>query len=446
MRPGLRGGTLFPPRPGRGERSGSDGVAVAHVGVVSAGYWGDVMPFVPVAEELVGRGHAVTLVVPRGFHDVLGAGQLELRHLGTDFSPRELADHGRVLERAGSPLGMRAAADLWVRQLCIEPVGQVLDVLDDVDPDVWVVHPSAYWLAELATAASPAPIVVGHLFPMMIPSAERPPPTLPVSAGRRLNRLAWRVGRAVAGRMMYDDEINRLRAARGLAPATGNVGFGWQRARRTLVLASEAYWPRPSDWPEQVVVTGFTVWDGGGGALPEGLVAHLEAGPPPVLVTFGTSAATNAGDGFAQVATAVEASGQRPLLLVGNERNRRCLSARDDVWTFAPLPAVLPRCRAVVHAGGHGSTAAALHAGIPQLAMPMGFDQVGHGARIHELGVGTSLPFRRRSPARLAAALQQVLHPGCVAAASRLAGRLGREDGPATAADHLESVLADVGR
>lgn len=414
---------------------------MAHVGIVSAAYWGDVMPFVPVAEELARRGHRVTVAVPRGFHAVLNAGPYGLRHLGTDFSPRELADHGEVLDRANSPLGMRAAAELWVRQLCVEPAADILDVLDDIAPDVWLVHPSLYWLTEMAAARSATPIVVGHLFPMMIPSAEQPPPSLPIRAGRRLNRLGWWMARTMAGRMMYDREINRLRATHGLGPATGNVGFGWQQARRTLLLSSEHYWPRPSDWPEHVVTTGFTVWDGGGAALPEGLAAYLDAGPAPVLVTFGTSAATNAGDAFAQVASAVEACGHRPLLLVGNDRNRVALADRNDVWTFAPLPSVLPRCRAVVHAGGHGSTAAALHAGIRQLALPMGFDQVGHAARIKQLGVGTSLPFRQRSPSRLVDALHEVLNEACAAAAAQLAKRLQQEDGPAAAADNLEAIL-----
>lgn len=414
---------------------------MGHVGIVSAAYWGDVMPFVPVAEELAGRGHRVTVTVPRGFHEVLDAGPYRLRHLGTDFSPRELVHHGRVLDRADSPLGMRAAADLWVRQLCIEPGEGIVDVLDDIAPGVWFVHPSLYWLTEMAAARSATPIVVGHLFPMMIPSADQPPPSLPVNGGRHVNRLGWRMARTMAGRMMYDREINRLRATRGLQPVTGNVGFGWQRARQTLLLTSEHYWPRPSDWPEQLVTTGFTVWDGGAAALPKGLAAYLDPGPAPVLVTFGTSAATNAGDAFELVAAAIEAVGHRPLLLVGNDRNREALADRHGVWTFAPLPQVLPRCRAVVHAGGHGSTAAALHAGIPQLALPMGFDQIGHAERIRQLGVGTSLRFRRRSPSRLTAVLHEVLHEGCATAASRLAERLRHEDGPATAADHLEAIL-----
>jgi rhamnosyltransferase subunit B len=416
---------------------------MADIAIVSAAYWGDVMPLVPIAEELSHRGHRVTLAVPRGFHDVLRGGPFELVHLGTDFSPQELVHHGVILDRADSPRGMRAAADLWVNRLCIDPAGQILDVLDGLAPDLWFVHPSLYWLVEMAVAPTGTPVAVGHLFPMLLPSAVQPPPMLPVSAGRTLNHLGWRIARSLMGRMMYDREINHLRAQRALPAAPANVGFGWERAERTLLLTSRHYWPAPSDRAGAVVQTGFTVWDGGRTPLPEDLETYLDDDPAPVLITFGTSAATNAGDAFTQVARSVESAGHRPLLLVGNERNRATLADRKDAWTFAPLPRVLDRCRAIVHAGGHGSTAAALHAGVPQLALPMGFDQHGHARRIQELGVGTSLPFRRRSPARLTAALRGLLDGRHDSAASDLARRLAEEDGPATAADHLDACLTE---
>ena len=139
-------------------------------------------------------------------------------------------------------------------------------------------------------------------------------------------------------------------------------------------------------------------------------------------------------------------AGHRPLLLVGNDRNRQRLAARDDVWTFAPLPAVLPRCRAIVHAGGHGSTAAALHAGVPQLALPMAFDQLGHGQRIARLGVGAVLPFRRvgHGP-HLRDALDRTLAPARAETAATMARSLRDEDGPEDAAEHLEQVLSRPG-
>jgi len=46
---------------------------MARVLVTSAGYRGDVLPFVSVARELAARGHEIDLVVPSGFHDSFAA-------------------------------------------------------------------------------------------------------------------------------------------------------------------------------------------------------------------------------------------------------------------------------------------------------------------------------------------------------------------------------------
>jgi rhamnosyltransferase subunit B len=417
---------------------------VAHVGFVSAAYWGDVMPFVPIADELVRRGHRVSFVVPEGFHDVLRHHAFELVHLGTDFSPRELAAHGAVMEEADTIRGMRAAIALWVEELTLRPAARILAVLRDVDPDVWVAHNTTAWLVELHATPAGTPLVVGHLFPMMIPSAHQPPPMLPLPGrgGPAVNRLGWRVGRAMTGRMMYDREVNALRRERGLPPARANVAFGWERADRILLLTSERYWPRPADWPTALAYTGFTLWGEVDDPLPADLEAHLAAGEPPVLVTMGTSAAANARDAFAMSAEAIAATGARAVMLVGNERNRDALGARDDTWVFAPIRAVLARCQAVVHTAGHGTTAAALHAGVPQVVLPQGFDQVVHAQRIEQLGVGVRVPWKQRSVEHLAAAIHAVADPLVRTRARDLAAELAEEDGPGVAADHVEAVLA----
>lgn len=411
-----------------------------HVGFVSAAYWGDVMPLVPIADELVARGHDVSFVVPEGFHDVLAGHAFELVHLGTDFSPRELAGHGELMERADTIRGVRAATELWIKQLVIDRAEEILTVLDTVAPDVWVSHNTLAWVVELQAVPTGTPIVIGHLFPMMIPTARRPPPMLPLPGDGMpsLNRAAWRLVRSMTGRLMYDEDINELRLARGLPPARAHVGFGWERAQKVLLLSSEHYWPRPPDW-RHITYTGFTVWGDPTDRLPSDLSSYLDDGPPPVLVTLGTSAASNARDTFELAAAAIAEGGERPLLLVGNERNRTDLAGRDDVWTFAPLPAVLARCKAVVHAGGHGTTGAALHAGIPQVVMAQTFDQVEHAARIGELGVGVAVPWKRRSERRLVRALRGALAPEVSWGAGRIAEHLRDEDGPATAADVIEA-------
>jgi hypothetical protein len=55
---------------------------------------GDVFPYVPIATELVRRGHEVRFVTPRQFHPLLTGEPFTCVHSGTDFSPIELDAHG----------------------------------------------------------------------------------------------------------------------------------------------------------------------------------------------------------------------------------------------------------------------------------------------------------------------------------------------------------------
>ena len=69
---------------------------------------------------------------------------------------------------------------------------------------------------------------------------------------------------------------------------------------------------------------------------------------------------------------------------------------------------LLPHCAAIVHHGGVGTTAQGFAAGIPQLIMPMAFDQPDNAARAIRLGVARAIApraFRPRAAARLLAEL-----------------------------------------
>jgi UDP:flavonoid glycosyltransferase YjiC (YdhE family) len=81
-------------------------------------------------------------------------------------------------------------------------------------------------------------------------------------------------------------------------------------------------------------------------------------------------------------------------------------------WLFAQLAAV-------VHHGGSGTTHRAVLAGVPSMAVPVGYDQPYWGRRLAELGVGVPpIAYRKLSPARLASAIGQLTgDPGTAARA-----------------------------
>jgi UDP:flavonoid glycosyltransferase YjiC (YdhE family) len=76
---------------------------------------------------------------------------------------------------------------------------------------------------------------------------------------------------------------------------------------------------------------------------------------------------------------------------------------------YAPFTELLPRCAALVHHGGIGTTAQALRAGCPQLIMPMAHDQFDNALRITRLGVGASISVRGYRASRIAEQLRPLL-------------------------------------
>jgi rhamnosyltransferase subunit B len=112
---------------------------------------------------------------------------------------------------------------------------------------------------------------------------------------------------------------------------------------------------------------------------------------------------------------------------------------------FAPFGELLPLCAAVVHHGGIGTTARALAEGIPQLVLPWAWDQPDNAARVRRLGAGSSLGPRRRSAARLAKALAELLKPEALARCQALSARFGDDDALERAAGWLEELHSSPG-
>jgi UDP:flavonoid glycosyltransferase YjiC (YdhE family) len=97
---------------------------------------------------------------------------------------------------------------------------------------------------------------------------------------------------------------------------------------------------------------------------------------------------------------------------------------------YAPLRQLLARSRAVVHAGGIGTTAETLRAGLPAVIVPFSFDQPDNAARVRRLGAGVVLDRRRISVRSLAEALQIVLdRPLLRETAERLSRRIESSPG-----------------
>jgi UDP:flavonoid glycosyltransferase YjiC (YdhE family) len=424
---------------------------VARILVTSAGYRGDVLLFLSVARELAARGHEIDLVVPSGFHDSLTDEPVTLHPLGVEFSPRELFGvHRDVWDRYGTRLGGARMGRWMIRYALIEHLDSIYDSLAPVAEraDLVLTHTvivPARWTAEVRSI----PCATLHVVPPLVPSEEHLPGMRPLPRGRgrlgrAVNRAAWAGAVPVMDRAFSADRpLSARRRSLGL-PARRHELLTHSLTSDSLLLPVSPEWlPRPSAWPAHYVHTGFIPWEPPGSRLPDDVSAFLDAADAPVLVTLGTSAATNATKVFELMATTLDDLGLRGLFLVGDESNvTGPLRDRPGVWPFVPLHLVLPRCRAVIHSASLGTTAAVLEAGLPSLAIPLLFDQIWNAYRAAQLGVG--LVLRHPSAPRARRLVHQlVTDPRLRDAAEALSSRLAGERGAARAADTVEACLQE---
>src|SRR5262249_9380556 len=212
----------------------------------------------------------------------------------------------------------------------------------------------------------------------------------------------------------------------------------------TLALFSSVLASRQPDWPPNVVITGSVFYNGPESLQPE-LEAFLDAGPPPVVFTLGSSAVAAAGRFYEESLGAARRLGVRAVLLTGGfERNvpRDAASADTFVTDRAPHQLLFPRAAAVVHPAGAGTLAQALRAGRPMLVVPHAHDQPDNAARVTRLGVARTVRQHRYRAARVARQLQELLADKQVQARAREVGGIVRSEGGASApADAVDAPV-----
>jgi UDP:flavonoid glycosyltransferase YjiC (YdhE family) len=177
--------------------------------------------------------------------------------------------------------------------------------------------------------------------------------------------------------------------------------------------------------------------------LSPGLLKFLDAGDAPIVFTPG-SANQNAAAFFRGAIDASARLNRRALLLTRFTEHLPALPATVHHEGYAPLSRLLPRCALLVHHGGIGTLAQALAAGVPQLTMPMGFDQPDNTARLLRLGVAKWVSPSQFTGDRVAPLLDALLTDPAVASACEKYAALLKNDAALTRTCELLEAVADA--
>ena len=263
-----------------------------------------------------------------------------------------------------------------------------------------------------------------------------------------LNRLSWDL--YIAAYWLGQRRVfNATRRALGLPE--------WKHRPRVedgafIHLYSKHVLPIPYDVPRSHLQGGYATMSAelrerlGERTLPPGLDEWLATGPPPVFFGFGSMPVLDPAAVLRDVVRLCEKHSIRALVGAGwTEYARGALAETVFIAPAFDHDHVLPRCRAAVHHGGAGTTAASLRAGLPTLVCSLFSDQPLWGQRIEQLGVGTTFPFQKLEPRRLSAALDVLLRPEVAERAHQIGQALSSENGTEQITDLVERFAQSQG-
>jgi rhamnosyltransferase subunit B len=414
---------------------------VAHFLLTPVGSSGDVHPFIGIGRTLRARGHDVTIVTAEPFRVLIERDGLRFVQLHSQAEFDEITRHPDLWHaRKGLTLILRKLAS------ALRDHYALISSVYEPGRTVLVAHALAF-AARVFEDAHHAPAATIHLAPSIFRSDGQQPASIP---GVDLSPLPVWIKRSamwLVDRVLLDPQIvpalNQLRRDLDLPPVS-RVFKAWLHSpQRVIGLFPGWFAAVQADWPSQLRLTGFPLYDESDAhAIDPGLESFLSGGSPPILFTPGTAnrAATPF---FAAALDATRRLKRRALFVTRHpEQLPKDLGDRARHEAYVPFSRVFPRCAAVVHHGGIGTCAQALAAGVPQLTMPLAFDQPDNATRVSRLGVGRWLRPKEFHAERVTSQLAALLDDERIAGRCRhWAAEIGRQDAVAETCSLLEDLI-----
>jgi vancomycin aglycone glucosyltransferase len=386
--------------------------------VVLAGYGsrGDVEPCAVVGRELQRRGHDVRIAVPPNLLEFVEDAGLAGVAYGPDSHAQLDGASDFFAANMQNPYGalpeaVARAAQVWVDK------GTALASLAQ-DADLLISGMNEQRLAANIAEYQNIPLVSLHFFPSRIqPSG------------------------ALNDQLVKMSEVPLRRA----------LGMPEGPEPPPAVLEIQAYDERclpgqPADWaePGKPFVGALTLESATDND--DAVLSWIAEGTAPIYFGMGSTPIAPPAEIIGMMVASSAELNQRLLVCTGpNDLSE--FDHFDHVKFVSAVghTTVLPRCRAAVHHGGAGTTAAVMRAGIPSLILWLWLDQPMWAAGVQQLMVGAGQRFADLTPESLTAGLQSVLARDYSWQARNIAVEMiSPHESASTAADFVESAVHAV--
>ncbi|QUR67335.1 glycosyltransferase [Mycobacterium spongiae] len=406
--------------------------------VASYGTRGDIEPCAAVGVELARRGHDVRLAVPPNLIDFVESAGLSAVAYGNRDSQKQLDE--QFLHNAWkiqNPIKLLREAMAPVTEGWAELSAMLTPVAKDAD----LLLTGQIYQEVVANVAEhfDIPLAALHFYPMRANGEIAFPARLPAPLVRStitaLDWLYWRMTKGVE-----DAQRRELGLPKASSPAPHRMT---NRGSVEIQAYDEMCFPGlAAEWRGRRPFVGALTM-----GLPtdadDEVAAWVSAGTPPIYFGFGSMPVGTLADRVAMIGAACRQLGERALICSGPRDSTDGIQLFDHVKVVPRVnhAAIFPACRAVVHHGGAGTTAAGLRAGIPTLILWVTSDQPIWAAQVKRLKVGRGRRFSSTTGESLATDLRAILGPECVARARDVGARMTKPEASiAAAADLLEDT------
>ena len=403
---------------------------MARLVVTTSGTLGDFVPFLALAKALQSRGHDVVMAVNPAMVASATASGLRAIPCGRQFGPEEVRQRAALFDRP-EPATEEEIRERFRELELARTARDLVAACQGADAVIASsIQGTASWVEELIHI----PWISATIFAMEFPHEGVPLPG---------DSPYW---------PLLVEARNVARAELGLESVPADDWEGRYWSKRLVLIASSRYFSQPVlDAFPQARQTGF--WSAPSSevenAIDPELRAFLDAGPPPLVLSFSSQPVRDPAAVVAMHAKAARRLGLRLVIQKGWAGFDRAMLGEDfedGSIHFAgqvPHDLLFKRALAVIHHGGIGSTAQALRQGRPALVEPHCNDQFFNAQRIQALGVGAALFPGQVTAESLEETLRGfVLTDSAFQRAEAIQEWLRAEDGVDAACQRIEKTLS----
>ena len=410
--------------------------------LASYGTRGDVEPCAAVGRELLRRGHEVRMAVAPDLVGFVESAGLAAVAYGPDARAWQDVHRDFLTHLFRNFWKIQDLIRLWREDWelftqCWEEISTTLTSLAD-GADLLFTGLICEQVAANVAEYYDIPLATLHTFPMR--ANGQLVPILPAPLGRSAMTvsewLGWRMTKK-----LEDAQRRELGLPKATGPSSRRIA---ERGSLEIQAYDEVCFPGlAAEWAK---------WNGRRpfvGALTmelptdadDEVASWIAAGTPPIFFGFGSMPVESPADTVAMISAACAQLGERALVCSGGTDFSHVPHFEHvKVVGAVNFAAIFPACRAVVHHGGAGTTAAGLRAGVPTLILSTFGDQTLWGARVKRLKVGTARRFSTTTRESLVADLRTILAPQYVTRAREIATRMTKPaESVAAAADLVEN-------